>query len=126
MMNTIGNNALMNSIDKPIRRKSSADLSDELGATQKTNSTINIPLSSISSNVSTGKHDLSSVGDNLSNKTLKDTNKNVKENGNSLLKSSLFHEKSHHQTCDSSLGNKNSETSLSSTLDQPSKPPHIV
>ena len=76
MMHTVGNNALMTSIDKTMRRKSSADLSDELGATQKTNSTINIPLSSISSNVSTGKHDLSSVGDNLSNKTLKDSNKN--------------------------------------------------
>lgn len=130
MMHTVANNTLMTSIDKNVRRrKSSADLSDELGNTLKTNSTINIPLSSISSNVSTGKNDLSSsIGGDLPNNSLKDGSKNVKENGTSLLKSSLFQEKLQNQSCDSSIENKNSEMSLPSALDKPipSKIPHIV
>ena len=130
MMHTVANNTLMTSIDKNVRRrKSSADLSDELGNTLKTNSTINIPLSSISSNVSTGKNDLSSsIGGDLPNNSLKDGSKNVKENGTSLLKSSLFQEKLQNQSCDSSIENKNSEMSLPLALDKPipSKVPHIV
>ena len=129
-MHTVANNTLMTSIDKNVRRrKSSADLSDELGNTLKTNSTINIPLSSISSYVSTGKNDLSSsIGGDLPNNSLKDGSKNVKENGTSLLKSSLFQEKLQNQSCDSSIENKNSEMSLPSALDKPipSKVPHIV
>ena len=130
MMHTVANNTQMISIDKNVRRRrSSADLSDELGNTLKTNSTINIPLSSISSNVSTGKNDLStSIGGDLPNNSLKDGSKNVKENGTSLLKSSLFQEKLQNQSCDSSIENKNSEMSLPSALDKPipSKVPHIV
>ena len=129
-MHTVANNTLMTSIDKNVRRrKSSADLSDELGNTLKTNSTINIPLSSISSNVSTGKNDLStSIGGDLPNNGLKDGSKNAKENGTLLLKSSLFQEKLQNQSCDSSIENKNSEMSLPSALDKPipSKVPHIV
>ena len=110
-----------NNVDKPLRRKSSADLSDELGATLKTNSTVNIPLSSISSNVSTAKLDpSSSIGGDTSNKTLKDTNKNLmQENGCSLHKKSIFYTKSQSQVHDSPLRNENSESSLSSALDQP-------
>ena len=130
MMHTVANNTLMTSIDKNVRRrKSSADLSDELGNTLKTNSTINIPLSSISSNVSTGKNDLSSsIGGDLPNNSLKDGSKNVKENGTSHLKSSLFQEKLQNQSCDSSIEKKNSEMSLPSASDKPipSKVPHIV
>ena len=130
MMHTVANNTLMTSIDKNVRRRrSSADLSDELGNTLKTNSTINIPLSSISSNVSTGKNDLSSsIGGDLPNNSLKDGSKNVKENGTSLLKSSLFQEKLQNQSCDSSIENKNSEMSLPTALEKPipSKVPHIV
>ena len=112
--------AVANNVDKPTRRRSSAGLSDELGATLKTNSTINIPLSSISSNVSTTKLDPSSyIGGDTSNKALKDSNKNLmQENGTSLLKSSMFCTKSQNQIHDSPLGNDNSESSLSSALDQ--------